>query len=73
MSEFESLVPQINKVLDDHHATAELREGMTYDQAKATVWHPYGHSPEMVRAAAVFILGTLDASDEDVDQAGLWL
>lgn len=42
---------------------------MTYTQAKLIVWNADAYTREQVRQAAVFVLGSLGASQEDVDQA----
>lgn len=42
---------------------------MTYAQARLIVWNPAAYARQALFAAAAFILGTLDASDEDVAQA----
>jgi len=45
----------------------------TYGQAKMIIWNPQSYPREQVREAAIFILGTLNARREDVDQATLLL
>lgn len=42
---------------------------LTYQQAKLRVWNPDAYSRAQVTEAATFILGTLGARREDVDQA----
>jgi hypothetical protein len=44
---------------------------MTYSQAKMIVWNPETYSKDDVRKAAVYILGTLEAEQEDIDQASM--
>lgn len=42
---------------------------MTYTQAKLIIWNNESYSKKEVREAAIFILGTLKAHKEDIDQA----
>lgn len=42
---------------------------MTYTQAKLIIWNPRAYSAERVLQAAIHVLGTLTARQEDVDQA----
>ena len=44
---------------------------MTYAQAKMIVWNPaaYGFDPIRIISAAGLIMATLDAPQEDIDQA----
>lgn len=42
---------------------------MTYNQAKLRVWNNEAYSAEQVREAAIYILGSLSAKAEDVQQA----
>ena len=42
---------------------------MTYTKAKLRIWNPAAYSKAEVHEAATFILGTLNARREDVDQA----
>ena len=50
--------------------TRQTKAGtMTYTQAKLVIWNPAAYPKADVRAAAVFILGTIGARREDVDQA----
>jgi hypothetical protein len=46
---------------------------MTYTRAKLIIWNPEAYTKAQVRAAAVFILGTLNAQQEDIGQASLVL
>jgi hypothetical protein len=50
-------------------------EGHTLTMAKARliIWNPDAYAANVVRAAAVFILGSLNASREDIGQASLVL
>lgn len=45
------------------------RRPLTYDRAKLRIWNPETYTPAEVRAAAVFVLASIDAPDEDVRQA----
>jgi hypothetical protein len=42
---------------------------MTYAIAKLRIWFAEAYTREQVRDAAIFILSTLDAQQEDVDLA----
>lgn len=42
---------------------------MTYDQAKLRIWNPQAYTSDEVRRAAILILSSLGASQEDIDQA----
>lgn len=42
---------------------------MTYTKALLIIWNPRAYDAKQIRAAAAFILGTIDASPEDVSQA----
>lgn len=42
---------------------------MTFAQAKMVVWNYETYDHEVVKRAAAYILGSLDASQEDIDQA----
>ena len=42
---------------------------MTYTQAKLRIWSWEAYTPEQVREAAIFILASLSAHQEDIDQA----
>ena len=42
---------------------------MTYTQAKLIIWNHRAYDKAKVREAAVFILGTINARREDMDQA----
>ena len=44
---------------------------MTYAQAKLIIWNPDAYPRAKVLQAAAFVLGTLDASSEDISQASL--
>ena len=46
---------------------------MTYTMAKMRIWNPDAYTAKEVREAAVFILGTMGAHQEDIDQASLLL
>ena len=45
---------------------------MTYAKAKLIIWNPDAYEPTDVRQAAVYVLGTLGAQQEDIDAAS-WL
>jgi hypothetical protein len=42
---------------------------MTYTRAKLIIWNHETYSVAEVREAAIFILATLNARPEDIDQA----
>ncbi len=42
---------------------------MTYTKALLIIWNPRAYSAAVARAAAAFILGTIDAESADVSQA----
>ena len=44
---------------------------MTYTIAKMRIWNPECYTKEQLREAIVFILGTMGARHEDIDQASL--
>ena len=44
---------------------------MTYTRAKLIIWNASAYTSKEVRAAAAFILGSLSARREDLDQASL--
>ncbi len=44
---------------------------MTYTQARMIIWNADAYTRIEVRQAAVYILGTMKAAREDVDQATL--
>ena len=46
---------------------------MTYTTAKLRIWNPDAYPRKEVREAAVWILGTMSARREDIDQATLLL
>lgn len=42
---------------------------MTYTQAKMIIWNPDSYSREKVRKACSYMLGSLNARQEDIDVA----
>jgi hypothetical protein len=42
---------------------------MTYTQAKLIIWNDASYAGALVREAAVFIIGSLDATTDDLCQA----
>lgn len=42
---------------------------MTYTQAKLIIWNPDCYTREKVRKACSYILGSLNARQEDIDTA----
>lgn len=46
---------------------------MTHTQAKLIIWHPDAYPRQKVREAAIFILGKLNVSRDDIRQATLVL
>ena len=53
--------------------TDHTPEPWTYARAKLVIWNPEAYGRSTVRSAAIHILGTLSARQEDLDQAGLLL
>jgi hypothetical protein len=50
---------------------ASLENTMTYTRAKMIIWNASAYTSKEVRAAAAFILGSMNARREDIDQASL--
>lgn len=46
---------------------------MNYTKAKLIIWNPDAYSRAQVKDAAIYILGTMCAASEDLDQASLLL
>jgi hypothetical protein len=44
---------------------------MNYNQAKMIIWNPDAYDAKTLRQAVLFILSSLSAKREDVDQASL--
>jgi hypothetical protein len=44
---------------------------MTYTRAKLIIWNADAYTRKEVQTAAAFILGSMNAKREDVDQASL--
>ena len=50
---------------------AATRTIVNYTQAQIIIWNPDSYSPQLVAAAVAYILGSMRASREDIDQACL--
>ena len=49
--------------------TRNPKPPMTHARAKLIIWNPKAYEPALVRKAAVWTLGDLNAKQEDIDQA----
>lgn len=57
------------KDLTDDEIRSQLSLKMNYPKAKGIIWHHEGEQPMAIRKAISYILGTVQAAQEDIDQA----